>query len=131
MDIFISKEQARVPVTVLKLTGRLDATTQEQLRSTGEKEIKRGVQYVLLDFSGVDYMSSAGIRAINYMFDLLRPRSPASDAAMERGLRDGSYKSPHLKIANPQPVVLEAMKMVGIDMFFEIHSDPQSALAAF
>ncbi len=131
MEIVISKEQARVPVTVLTMNGRLDATSHEQLRTTAEKEIKGGTRQMLLDFSGVEYMSSAGIRTINQIFDMLRPHTMSSEQDMEKGLRDGSYKSPNLKLVNPKPTVLESMRMVGIDMFLEIHPDKKSALASF
>ena len=131
MDIDVSTQQARVPVTVMKLTGRLDATSHEQLRAAAEKEIKGGARQLLLDFSAVDYMSSAGIRTINQIFDMLRPHTMSSDQALEKGLRDGSYKSPNLKLANAKPAVYESLKMVGIDMFIEIHKDLASALAAF
>lgn len=131
MDIGVSQEHARVPVTVLTLNGRLDATSNEQLRTVAEKEIQRGAQYMLLDFSNVAYMSSAGIRSINLIFDLLRPHTASSDEAMQKGVRDGSYKSPHLKLVNPKPVVIESLKLVGIDMFLEILPDLKSALAAF
>lgn len=131
MDIVVTKEQARIPVTVLTLTGRLDATSHEKLREVAEKEIKGGSRQMLLDFSNVEYMSSAGIRTINQIFDMLRPHTMSSDEAMQKGVRDGSYKSPNLKLVNPKPPVLESMKMVGIDMFLEIHPDKKSGLAAF
>ena len=131
MEIIVSREQARVPVILLTLNGRLDATSHEQLRVSAEKEIKGGARQMLLDFSGVEYMSSAGIRTINQIFDMLRPHTMSSDQAMEKGLRDGSYKSPNLKLVNPRPAVLESIRMVGIDMFLEIHKDKASALASF
>jgi len=131
MDIIVTKEQARVPVTVLTLKGRLDASSHEQFRATAEKEIENGARQMAIDFSNVDYMSSAGIRAINQIFDLLRPHTTSSEEAMQQGVRDGSYKSPNLKLANPKPAVIESMKMVGLDMFLEIHPDLKSALAAF
>lgn len=131
MDILVSKQQARVPVTVMTLKGRLDASSHEAFRAAAEKEIKAGARQLALDFSEVEYMSSAGIRSINQIFDMLRPHTMSSDEAMQKGVRDGSYKSPNLKIVNPKPTVLESMKMVGIDMFLEIHKDLKSALAAF
>ncbi len=131
MEIVVSQEQERVPVTVLHLNGRLDATSHEQLRAQAEQAIKGGAHKMLIDFSKVDFMSSAGIRALNQIFDLLRPHTAASNQAMEKGVRDGSYKSPNLKLANPNPRVLESLKMVGMDMFLEIHPDLKSALASF
>jgi anti-anti-sigma regulatory factor len=131
MDIIVSTEQARVPVTVLTLKGRFDATAQKQFLAVAEKEIQSGARYMALDFSGVDYISSAGVRGIDRIFDLLRPHTVSSDEAMQKGVRDGSYKSPNLKLANLQPRVLEPVKMVGIDMLLDIHPDLKSALASF
>jgi len=131
MEIVVSQEQGRVPVTVLHLNGRLDATSHEQLRAQAEQVIKGGAQKLLIDFSHVDYMSSAGNRVLNQIFDLLRPRSSTADQTMGKGLRDGTYKSPNLKLVNPNPRVLESLKMVGMDMFLEIFSDLKTALASF
>lgn len=131
MEIVVSQEQGRVPVTVLRLDGRLDATSHEQLRTQAEQAIKGGTRKMLIDFSKVDFMSSAGIRALNQIFDLLRPHTADSNQAMEKGVRDGSYKSPNLKLAGPNPRVLESLKMVGMDMFLEIHPDTKSAIASF
>ncbi len=131
MEIVVSQEKGRTPVTVLHLNGRLDASTHEQLRAQAEQVIKGGARHVLLDFSKVDYMSSAGIRVINHIFDQLRPHTAASNQAIEQGVRDGTYKSPNLKLLSPNPRVLESLKMVGMDMFLEIHSDLKSAIASF
>jgi len=131
VEIIVSKEQARVPVTVLKLSGRLDAASYEQLRAQAEKEITAGARQIAIDLSDVEYISSAGIRALNQIVDLLRRHAPSSDPAMPEGLRAGSSKSPHLKLVNPNHAVLATMKMIGIDMFLDIHQDLKSALSAF
>lgn len=47
----------------LTLTGRLDTTTAPQL----ETELKRsigGVESLVLDFAGLEYLSSAGLRVL-------------------------------------------------------------------
>lgn len=47
----------------IALTGRLDTTTAPQL----EAELKTsldGVSYLLLDFAGLEYISSAGLRVL-------------------------------------------------------------------
>jgi hypothetical protein len=50
---------------------------------------------------------------------------------MSKGLRDGTFKSPHLKLANPSQQVLKVLTTAGIDMFLEIHSDLKQAIASF
>ena len=49
--------------SVLKIAGRLDTTTAPQL----ESELKAsmgGVELLVLDFAGLEYLSSAGLRVL-------------------------------------------------------------------
>lgn len=48
---------------VLKLEGRLDTTTAPDLEKTIE-ECKNGITQLTLDFDGLEYVSSAGLRVI-------------------------------------------------------------------
>ena len=47
----------------VKLEGRLDTTTAPQLEAELKKELG-GVSELQLDFSGVEYISSAGLRVL-------------------------------------------------------------------
>ena len=47
----------------ITLTGRLDTTTAPQLESE-LKAILEGVKTLALDFAGLDYLSSAGLRVL-------------------------------------------------------------------
>ena len=60
MNINIEKENGRV---ILKIEGRLDTTTAPELEKTinGEGE---ELKSLVLDFKGVDYISSAGLRVL-------------------------------------------------------------------
>ena len=50
---------------------------------------------------------------------------------MSKGLRDGTFKSPHLKLVAPNPTVHEVLKVSGFDMYLEIHRNLKEALASF
>ena len=50
---------------------------------------------------------------------------------MKQGLRDGTFKSPHLKLVNPTRHVREVLSMAGLDMFLEIYPNLKDALASF
>jgi hypothetical protein len=50
---------------------------------------------------------------------------------MRKGLRDGSCKSPHLKLLKPTPEVVKVLRISGCDMFIESYRDLPAALAAF
>ena len=60
MNIIIEKESN---ATVLKIEGRLDTTTAPELEKTinGEGD---ALKNLVLDFAGVDYISSAGLRVL-------------------------------------------------------------------
>jgi len=132
MDITVSQEQGRVPVTVFHIHGDINVTTYEQLQQQAREAFDAGTRNLLLDLAEVTYISSAGIRALNDIFRLLRGDSPAeSDEAMSKGLRDGTFKSPHLKLLNPSSRVLEVLKIAGVDMFLEIHRHLKDAVASF
>jgi anti-anti-sigma factor len=130
MEIAVSQEQGKVPVTVLKITGDLNASTYEQFQVEAKKAIDAGARNLLVDLNGVHYMSSAGMRALNQIFDWLSS-SPGENEAIKKAIATGKVKSPHLKLLSPAPHVLEALKTAGFDMFLEIHHDLKHAVASF
>jgi anti-sigma B factor antagonist len=132
MEITVSHEQGRKPVTVLHVKGNIDTDSYGQLQARAEEAFKAGTRDLLIDLAGVAYISSAGLRALHHIFILLRTDTPEeSDAAMSKGLRDGTFKSPHLKLLNPSPTVLQVIKTAGFDMFLEIHHHLNAAVASF
>ncbi len=49
---------------VLRMGGRLDAITAPELEHTYRQCVDAGTRRVVLDFQGVEYISSAGLRAV-------------------------------------------------------------------
>jgi anti-anti-sigma factor len=132
MDITITQEQGRVPVTVLHLTGEVNSSTYERLEKIAQEVINGGAQYILLDLTNLNFLSSAGLRTIHNLFNELRFKSPnGNDSDIKKGLADGTYKSPHLKLLKPSANVIEVLKMTGYDMFLEIHTSLKTAIASF
>ena len=60
MNINIEKENG---ITVLKIDGRLDTTTAPELEKAINDE-GDALKNLVLDFKGVDYISSAGLRVL-------------------------------------------------------------------
>ena len=132
MEITTTQEQGRVPVTVFHLKGELDAVMAEQLRQQCRDAITAGARYILLDLAEVPYIASAGLRAFQEIFTQLRDGSDEKgDPAVYQGLRDGTYKSPNLKLLRPTRHALEALSTAGFDMFLEIHQNLRDAVASF
>jgi ABC-type transporter Mla MlaB component len=124
--------QGRVPVTIFHLKGDLDGNTYEQLQSKADEVFQAGTRYLILDLSQVPFISSAGIRGLHYVFNLLRTDSVLeSDQAISKGLRDGTFKSPHLKLLSPNQNVGNLLKVTGYDMFLEVHYNSDDAVKSF
>lgn len=132
MEITVSQEQGRVPVTVLQVKGKVDSESSPQLLTRAQEAIAAGAHDLLIDLSGVPYMSSAGLKVINNLFNQLHPDlSDANYQAMQKGIRDGTFKAPHLKLLSPTPRVLEVLRLAGYDSFLGIHHELKDALASF
>jgi anti-anti-sigma factor len=134
MEIKVSTENGRVPVTVLHVDGNIDSSTYEQFQSTVKKLIDEGARHILVDLSHAPFVSSAGLRALHVLFNDLRSRNPESsvtDDQMKQGIRAGTYKSPHLKVLNPSPETKSVFETSGFDMYIDTFSDKKAAIASF
>jgi anti-anti-sigma factor len=56
------KEETQGDVLILRLIGRVDANTAPPLEEQVLKKIDAGQSKLLVDFAGVEYISSAGMR---------------------------------------------------------------------
>lgn len=130
MNISTSQEQGRVPVTVFHLSGAI--TSNVEIEQQAQAAFDAGARNVLLDMSDVPYIATSGLRALHFIYTLLRADVPEeSDEAVKAGIRAGTFFSPHLKLLNPSPHVVEALKVAGYDMFLEILRDRKKAIASF
>ena len=132
MNISVTQEQARVPVTVLQVVGKTDSASADEFEKKVMEVIDAGARYLVLDLSKIPYMSSAGLRVLQEVFNKLRSLSDGKDdKEMYRQINDGSFKSPHLKLLKPTKEVMEVLKMSGFDMLVPIEKDLQTAIASF
>ena len=69
MDI---REEQHGEVTIVALVGRLDSTTSTALEQHLAALVARGARRVVVDFSGVEYISSAGLRVLLVLAKKLR-----------------------------------------------------------
>ena len=120
MNILVAQEQGNVPVTVLKIEGDIDASSYKQLQDKAEELIGDGAENFLLDLVSVEYMGSAGFRAIHAIANMLNKEN-----------QEGMFRSPHVKLLNPRGEVARVIKTLGFDSFLEIHEDRSAAIASF
>jgi anti-anti-sigma factor len=134
MDIQVTTEQGRVPVTVMHVNGNIDTQTYEQFQAKAEELIDGGARYLLIDLARTPFVSSAGLRALHHIFNKLRAvdtESAVSEQDVRRGISAGTYKSPHLKLANMSKETRTAFELSGFDMFIDNFDNVDNALASF
>lgn len=132
MDVTVTLESGRVPITVIHIAGNTDSASADTFEQKVMEVIDGGARHVVLDLSKVPYMSSAGLRVLQNVFDKLRSLSAdESDKEMYRKINEGSFTSPHLKLLNPTKEVIEVLKMTGFDMLVSIENDLSTAVASF
>ncbi len=134
MEIKVSIENGRVPVTIMHVDGNIDASTYEIFKSKAEEVIDGGARHILVDLIHAPFISSAGLRALNDIFNKLRTLTPddnLSEDEVKRGISAGTYKSPHLKLLNLSENTRTTFEMSGFDMFLETYTDRDKAIASF
>lgn len=132
MEIIVSQMQGRVPVTVFRIEERVNLGNAKELEEKARKAFENGMRDLLIDLTDVPSLTSAGLRTIHAMYQLL------SDAPMERSgevmhrrLASQGVKSPHLKLVNPSPYVLKVLSTAGFDTFIDIYDNIPDAIASF
>lgn len=134
MEIKTIIENGRVPVTIIHVDGDLDSSTYEDFQSQVDALIDADARYILIDLFHSKFISSAGFRSFNNIFNKLRalhPDTNLSDKDLKKGIQAGTYKSPHLKLLNLSDNARTAFEMAGFDMFIETYTDMKTAIASF
>jgi anti-sigma B factor antagonist len=107
-----TKELKRV--ILVSPVGRVDHQTAPELQKTLDDLINQGQFKLVLDMSGVNYMSSAGLRVLL-----------AARKAVKRWNRGD------LRLAHLQPYVRDTLELVGFTRIFEIYDDVVDAVGSF
>ena len=134
MDIQVTTVNGRVPITILRVEGNIDAQTYDQFEKKADELIEGGARHLLIDLARAPFVSSAGLRALHHIFNDLRARdtdNPRSEEEIRRGISAGTYKSPHLKLVNLSKESKTAFDLSGFDMFIDTFDDEQTAIDSF
>lgn len=136
MEITISKQQGRVPVTVIAPHGDVDASNYGELLSKARELFNSGSKDFLFDLSDVPFMSSAGLVALHSIAMFLRGEQPADPQTGWAVLKSidrsrGSGIQTHIKLFHPQDMVNETLDKAGFTQFFEVFTDLKKAVASF
>lgn len=135
MQITFSKQEGRIPVTIMKLTGNLDASNYASVIARAQEAYDEGVRSLLIDLSGVPYVSSAGLMSLHSTALIFAGFSMNSKEGRPAFRSINSQNSKivreHLKLFGPEPAVEQVLEVVGLKQFLDIHADLDTAVKAF
>jgi anti-anti-sigma factor len=135
MEINISQEKGKVPVSVVQVRGDLDASSYLELVNTAQKLYDAGARNLVLDLSNLVFISSAGLASLHIITKMFR----GERAHPENGW--GTYKEfdrerdsglqQNVKLLNPSPDVDQVLDTVGFKRFFAVYTDLNEAVRSF
>ena len=119
-DLKITSEQieADIPVTVLHLRGWLDAQSETQLLETARTVYDSGARYLLIDMSDLDTLTSAGMRALQKVYQIFTPK-------------EDRFKVAHLKLCNAPPQIYNVLGLTGFLQNIPMYESTDAALQTF
>ena len=128
LNITASQIQGEVPVTILHLNGHLHGNTESELLDRARQAKEDGSTHLLLDLSGVEVLTSAGLRGIHNIFNLFTPQS---DRSVIKQHGDEPYKSPYFKLVCPNPNVYYVLNIAGFLQNILIYNNMEDAVSSF
>ena len=98
---------------LIEVEGRVDSSNADKLQVALDQQIDKGAVNMVVDLEKVDYMSSAGLRALV--------------SALKRVKKDGG----DLRICAPSVRVQEVLELAGLTSIFEVFDDQVTAVGSF
>src|SRR5574339_362902 len=119
-DLKINSEtvQAAVPVTVFRIRGWLDAQSEEYLLTEARTAHEAGARYLLIEMSELDTITSAGIRALQKIYQMYTPK-------------EDRFKIAHLKLCNAPPQIYNVLGITGFLHNIPMYESRDAALQSF
>jgi anti-anti-sigma factor len=110
MDIVVEQ---RAPATIVRITGSVDGLTADALLGALQQQIDAGNFRLIGDLSGVNYTSSAGLRAL--LATVKQSRQHGGD----------------FRLAAVAPSVHKVLEMSGFTSIIKMYDDVDLAVASF
>ena len=118
LNIASEQRQADVLVTVFRLRGWLDAQSEEKLLEDARIAYDGGARYLLLDMRDLDTLTSAGMRAIQKVYQIFTPK-------------EDQFKIAHLKLCNAPPQIYNVLGITGFLHNIPMYASLDDALESF
>lgn len=135
MEINVTQENGKVPVSVVHIKGDLDASSYLDLVNTAQKLYNAGARSLLLDLSDLAFISSAGLASLHIILKMFRDEkaNPENGWSTYKDIdreRDNGVQH-NVKLLDPSPEVGNVLDTVGFKQFFEVYTDLDQAVNSF
>ena len=127
LTITSSKVEGKANVTVLHLSGILDAASENILYDQACQVFDSGSQNLLVDMGNLTHISSAGLRALHNIF---KKCTPEEEFEAARGSGE-PYKSPYFKLAGASSEVYYVLNLAGFLHNIPFYPTLEDALKSF
>ena len=127
LSITSSQAQGNTDLTIFHLDGVLDASSEDALCEHARQAFENGAKSLLLDLNKLEYISSAGLRALHNIFKMCTPVEEIKTAREN----DELYKTPYFKLAGASPSVYAVLNMAGFLHNIPFYPTMDDALQSF
>lgn len=110
--------QADVPVTVFHIGGWLDAQSEAQFLEAARIAYDAGARFLLIDMNDLDTLTSAGMRAIQKVYQMFTPK-------------EEHFKVAHVKLCNAPPQIYNVLGITGFLQNIPMYESLETALESF
>jgi anti-anti-sigma factor len=120
-DLKITTEEMQVrdlPVSVFHIRGWLDAQSEDYLLETMRTAYDNGARRALIDLSELDTLTSAGMRALQKVYQMFTPKE-------ER------VRMARLKLCNAPPQIYNVLGITGFLQNIPMYESLDAALESF
>lgn len=136
MQINFSRQEGRVPVTIMQLIGNLDASNYAELIAKAQGAYDEGARNLLIDLSQTPYVSSAGLMSLHTAALIFagyskKPKESGRPTFRSINAENAEIVRQHVKLLSPQTAVEEVLDVVGLKEFLDIFTDLEKAVQSF
>jgi len=116
--ISVEQAQAKVPVSVVHIHGWLDGQSEGHLLEVARNAFEQGSHFILIDMRELKTLTSAGMRALQKVYQIYTPK-------------EDRFKIAHLRVCQAPPQIYDILGITGFLQNIPVHESVSAALEAF
>ncbi|HMS01239.1 MAG TPA: STAS domain-containing protein [Anaerolineales bacterium] len=112
------QRQAEAPITIFHVSGWLDAQGESRLLEAARVAYDGGARHLLIDMSDLDTLTSAGMRALQKVYQIFTPK-------------EDHFKVARMKLCNAPAQIYNVLGITGFLQNIPMYESLDGALESF